>query len=467
MEQTKPQGVKDLTVGPLFSKILFFSLPLIATALLQRCFNIADTMMVGRWGGETAEECEIARAAVGSCGSLSYLIVNFFLGLSAGAGVLVAHAMGAKKYEDVEKVTHTAILVSLVAGLFSTIVGVLSTRILLQWTGVAPEVLDEAVPYMRAVFFGITGTLIYNYAAACLRSAGDSARPLAFLTISGFVNVALNFVSVVLLGLGALGVGISTAISNWVAAILVVIYMARLEGPLHLSFSRLRPDKQKLGGMLKIGLPSGIQGIFFSVSNVMVQAGVNSFPVSTVAGNTAAATLGDIIYCTQNALYHAALAFVGQHAGAGKYRRMVKSFWYCVLIVVSVGVLSGVGIYLFGEPLLSLFAPGNEEAISAGMERLAVMALPYFLCGMQEVGSGTLRALGKSTTAMVIGFFGVCVIRIIWIYTVFRAIHTPVILYLTYPISWLFLVIAFYVFCFVEMRRYKRRLDAGVITPIE
>lgn len=461
MEQVKSKGMKDMTEGPLFSKILLFSLPLVATGLLNRFFNIADTIMVGRWGGATPEACEVALAAVGSCGALSFLIVNFFFGLSAGAGVLVAHAMGAKKYDDVGRVVHTALFVALVAGAFSTTVGVLLTRTLLQWTGVAPEVMQEAVPYMRAVFFGMTGVLLYNYSAACLRSAGDSARPLVFLTISGILNVLFNFISVVVLKLGAMGVGISTAVSNWASAGMILLYMSRQEGPLHLSFSKIRPDKEKLKGILKIGLPSGIQGALFSFSNVIVQAGVNSFPVSIVAGNTAAGNLGDIIYVVQNAMYHAALTFVGQHVGAKKHRRMVKCFWLCVAVVVALGVIAGVTIYLFGRPLLSLFAPDNEAAIEAGMVRLAVLSLTYFMCGMQEVGSGTLRALGKSTTAMVIGFFGVVVIRMIWIYTVFRVYHTPVVLYMTYPVSWLFLVVTFYIFCMIEMRRFRKSLEAS------
>ena len=466
MEQVKSKGMKDMTEGPLFSKIILFSLPLVATGLLQRFFNIADTIMVGRWGGETTEACELALAAVGSCGSLSYLVISFFFGLSAGAGVLVAHAMGAKKYDDVNRLIHTSVFVALVTGIFSTIVGVLATRTLLQWTGVAPEIMEEAVPYMRAVFCGMAGVLVYNYAAACLRSVGDSARPLLFLTISGFLNIILNYIAVVLLKLGALGVGIATATSNWASAIFIIVYMMRQKGMLHFSFLNLRPDREKLGKMLKIGLPSGIQGSLFSFSNVIVQVGVNSFPVSIVAGNTAAGNLGDIIYSVQNGMYHAALTFVGQHVGAKKYRRMVKCFWLCVAVVVVLGVVSGFGVYLFGRPLLGLFAPGNEAAIEAGMVRLAVLGLTYFLCGMQEVGSGTLRALGKSTTSMVIGFFGVVVIRLIWFYTVFKTYHTPVALYMTYPVSWFFLVVAFYLFCLVEMWRFRKTLEAEGL-PIE
>ena len=461
MEQIKSKGMKDMTEGPLFSKILLFALPLVATGLLQRLFNIADTIMVGRWGGETVEACELALAAVGSCGSLSYLVISFFFGLSAGAGVLVAHAMGARQYDDVSKITHTSIFVSLITGAFSTLIGVLATRTLLQWTGVSPEIMEEAIPYMRAVFCGMTGVLVYNYAAACLRSAGDSTRPLLFLTASGVLNIIFNFVAVVLLKLGALGVGIATAVSNWASAIFVILYMMRQTGPLHFSFSKLHPDRVHLKKMLTIGLPSGIQGSLFSFSNVIVQAGINSFPVSIVAGNTAAGNLSDIIYSVQNAMYHVALTFIGQHVGAKKYRRMVKCFWLSTVIVATLGLFCGGMVYLFGRPLLSLFAPDNEAAIEAGMVRLAVLSMTYFMCGMQEVGSGTLRALGKSTTAMVIGFFGVVVIRMIWIFTVFKAHHTPVVLYLTYPVSWFFLVVAFYIFCFVEMRRFRRSLEAS------
>ena len=446
----------DLTEGPLLSKIILFSLPLIVTAVLQLLFNTADIIVVGRWGGSTPEECEVALAAVGSCGSLSNLIVQLFMGLSVGAGVCVAHEIGAKHQGELESVVHTSVIVAMVSGVLVTVFGLIAARPLLILMKTDADVLDEAVLYMRAYFCGMPASMVYNYCAAMLRSAGDTIRPLRFLSVAGIVNVVLNLIMVLVFHTGALGVGIATAVSQWVSCILIIRFMRRSDGPCHLEWSAMRVDRRKLKKILYIGLPAGIQGSLFSLSNVLIQSSINSFGKVVVAGNTAASNLDAYIYATQNSLYHAALTFVGQNVGARRYDRVRKSIVYCILVVAVVGLSVGGFMYLFGESLLGIYAPHNPEVIEAGMIRLGIFGLTYFLCGLMEVGSGAMRGLGKSILPMIVSLMGSCVFRIVWIYTVFEAYRSLSVLYLSYPLSWIVTASVHFMFCFLSLRQYRR-----------
>ncbi|MBR3895225.1 MAG: MATE family efflux transporter [Clostridia bacterium] len=450
------KGGGDFTEGPLLSKIILFTLPLIATTVLQLLFNTADTVVVGRWGGSTPEECETALAAVGSCGALTNLIVNLFFGLSVGAGVCVAHDIGAKAYDDVSRVVHTSVVASLISGVVVTVFGLCMARPLLTMMGTDPAVLDQAVPYMCAYFCGMPANMVYNYCAAILRSNGDTTRPLAFLSVAGVINVVLNLITVIVFGLGAVGVGIATAVSQWVSCVLIVLYMMRMEGPCRIELSKLRVDPAKLRKIVFIGLPAGIQSTLFSFSNVLIQSTVNSFGKVVVAGNTAGSNIDGYIYATQNSLYHAALTFVGQNVGARKYDRVKKSLFGCVLVVTVVGISVGGLVTCFGRPLLGLFAPGNEGAINAGMTRLSVLATTYFLCGLMEVGCGTMRGLGKSISPMFISLIGSCLFRVVWIYTVIPHHRSLEVLYLSYPVSWILTSATFFIFCFFYMKKFKK-----------
>lgn len=460
---TKAKQLKsDLTEGPLLSKIILFSLPLIATAVLQLLFNTADIVVVGRWGGSTPEECEVALAAVGSCGSLANLIVQLFMGLSVGAGVCVAHEIGAKRQGELESVVHTSVIVALVSGFLVTVFGLIAARPLLILMKTDPEVLDEAVLYMRAYFCGMPASMVYNYCAAMLRSAGDTVRPLRFLSVAGVVNVIFNLVMVLIFQTGALGVGIATAVSQWVSCILIIRFMRKTDGPCHLEWSSLHVDRKKLRKILYIGLPAGIQGSLFALSNVLIQSSINSFGKVVVAGNTAASNLDAYIYATQNSMYHAALTFVGQNVGARKYDRVRKSIVYSVLVVTAVGLSVGLVMYVFGEPLLGIYAPHNPEVIAAGMTRLGILGLSYFLCGLMEVGSGVMRGFGKSIAPMIVSLLGSCVFRIAWIYTIFEMNPTLTMLYISYPISWIVTGAVHFLFCFVTLQRRVREERAAM-----
>ena len=456
MGKTKAGQSRDLTQGALLPKIIVFALPLIATGILQLLFNTADSVVVGRWGGDTKEECETALAAVGSCGSLINLIINFFFGLSVGAGVCVAQDLGARRYDDVERVIHTSVLTALVSGVVVAAAGMVFARPLLTMMGTEPVVLDLAVPYMCAYFAGAPANMVYNYCAAIMRSNGDTLHPLAFLTVAGAANVGLNLVMVLVFDLSALGVGIATAVSQWISCILIVWYMGRDKGPCRLDLRRLRIDREKLRRVILIGIPAGIQGMVFSLSNVLIQSSVNSFGKATVAANTSASNLCDYVYTSQNALYHAALTFVGQNVGAHRYDRIKKAALCCIGVVTTVGLVVGFLIVAFGPQLLSIWSPGNAQVIEIGMIRLRILASTYFLCGIMEVGSGVLRGLGKSLISMIVSIIGSCLIRIIWIYTVFAAVHTLDMLYLSYPVSWLLTALAHFTFVIITVRKIRR-----------
>ena len=449
---------RDLTQGPLLSRIITFSLPLIATAVLQLLFNTADTMVVGRWGGDTPEACNAALAAVGSCGSLTNLIVGLFMGLSVGAGVCVAHDMGAKQYEGVSKTVHTSVIASLIGGAVVTVFGIILARPLLELMGTPGDVLDQAVPYMRAYFCGMTANMLYNYCAAILRSSGNTLQPLAFLSVAGVVNVVLNLIMVIVFRTGAMGVGIATASSHWISCILIVLYMMKSDAPYKIELKKLRVSKTYLKKIITIGLPAGIQGTLFNISNVIIQSSINSFGTVIVAGNTAAANIDGYVYASQNALYHTALTFVGQNVGAGKMDRVKKSILYSLACVVVVGLSLGLLVFTFGRPLLSIFAPDSPAVIEAGMVRLGIMGITYFTCGMMEVGSGTLRGLGKSVTSMIISLIGACALRLVYIYTIFQSFHTQQVLYYSYPISWVLTTVTLFLFAFVAIGKQKKLL---------
>lgn len=449
----------DLTEGKILPKIIMFALPLIATSVLQLLFNTADTVVVGRWGGATPEECEIALGAVGSCGALINLIASLFMGLSVGAGVCVAHDIGAKNYDGVEKTVHTSVLTALIASLFATAIGLIFAEEFLILMGIEKSLLPQATLYMRAFFCGMPANLLYNYCASMIRSSGDTTRPLIFLTSAGVINVILNLILVIGFSIpGSLGVGIATAASHWIACILVIIYMLRTNGPCRLRLKKLRIDTKKFQKIIAIGLPSGLQGSLFSISNVIIQSAIHSLGSATVvAGNTAAGNIEGYTYVIMNAFAVSAMTFTGQHVGAKKYGRLKKVFFWHVMPVVTVGIAIGGIIYIFGRPLIGLFSPGNDEIANYGMLRLGVINLTYFLCGFMEICSYTLRGFGKSLTPTVVSLVGSCLSRIVWIYAIFYPFfpNDLTVLFLSYPITWALTSSVLFIFLILEFKKHK------------
>ncbi len=442
----------NMTEGPVLGNMILFTLPVMASGLLQLLFNAADIAVVGQFVGDAA------MAAVGSCSALINLIINLFIGLSVGAGVIAAQDLGARRYEDVGKLISTSLTASLVGGVVVGVFGFVMAEPLLLLMETPEDVLAEAVPYMRAYFCGMPGCLVFNYLAAILRSGGDTKRPLYFLSIAGVINVILNLITVLCFGMGAIGVGIATAASQYVAAVLTVLYMLRARD--HFRITGFRVSGQKLLRMITIGLPAGLQGCMFSLSNVIIQSTVNGYATPIIAGNTAAGNLEGFVYTAMNAVYQTALTFVGQNVGAGKYDRIKKISALCAAMVTVIGVVLGGALYLFGDYLLLIYASGeNRDAIvAAGMNRLMIIATMYFFCGLMDVGCGILRGMGRAVQPMVVSLLGSCVFRIVWVKTVCPLYPDNImVLYISYPISWILTAGVHYLFCFYFYRRLTRR----------
>ena len=415
----------DLCSGPLLSKILLFSLPLILSGVLQLLFNATDIVVVGKFAGSNA------MAAVGSTTSLFNLLVNSFIGISVGANVLVARHYGERDYDGVQQTIQTALLTGLIGGAILIVLGVVLARPMLTLMATPDEVIDQAVLYMQVYFIGMPATMIYNFGAAVLRAVGDTRRPLYFLMAAGVMNVLGDLLFVCLLGMGVAGTAIATVLSQCVSAALTVLCLVKSDGMCHLDLRRLHFRMDKFLRIMQVGLPAGMQSVIFNISNVLIQSSVNSFGAVTVAGNTAAANIEGFVYISMNALYQTSISFTSQNLGAKNYHRIDQTLVRCMCIVTLIGLVLGNGAHLLGNHLLHIYSD-DLEVISFGMQRLSVISVTYCLCGMMDVLAGTIRGLGYSMLPMIVSLIGACVFRIIWIFTVFRVQHTLFILYASY-----------------------------------
>ncbi len=451
MNQEKKE--MDMCEGPLAGKILRYTLPLALSGILQLCFNAADMIVVGRYAsGE-------ALAAVGSTGALINLIINVFMGLAVGVSVCVAHAWGAKNKESVRQIVHTAMLTSVIAGMIVLLIGFFGCRTFLSWMGTPDNVIALSTTYMKIYFLGMPACMVYNFGASVLRSIGDTKRPLIFLVIAGIVNVLLNLLTVIGFRLGVAGVAIATAASQVVSAALVVRSLMKRQDACRLVLRDLRIYPDKLMTIVRVGLPAGLQGAVFSISNVLIQSSINSFGSVAMEGNTAAGNLEGFIYNVMNAFYHTSLTFTGQNVGARKLERIPRIALTCIALSMAISLtLSGL-MYLFREPLLAIYRPDAPEAVAYGSLRMSIIVLTYFLCGIMEVFTGSLRGMGASLTPMLISLVGACVTRVIWIYTVFAAVPTLQVLYSCYPVSWLFTILMQIVAFFVIRHNLQKRLS--------
>lgn len=443
----------NMTEGPVLGKILRFSLPLMLTGILQLLYNAADVVVVGQFVGSQA------LAAVSNAGPLINLIVNVFVGLSLGASVAVAKGIGAGKTEDVSRTVHTSIALALLAGVAVMIIGFFASRPLLVLMDSPDDVLDLSTLYLRIYFAGSVFSMLYNFGAAILRAIGDTKRPLYYLTIAGLINVVLNVVLVTVFHMGVEGVAIATVTSQVVSSVLVIGCLMREEGAIRLIPKKIHIYKDRLLEVVRIGLPAGIQGSVFSVSNMIIQSSINSFGSVAMAGSGAASNLEGFISTAMDAVYQAALTFVSQNVGARKPQRIKRIMWCCLGTVSAVGLGMG-GLYLlFSSEILSIYSP-EPEVIRMGVERLAIMAPPYFLLGVMNVLVGGLRGLGNSLLPMIMTILGVCGFRIAWIYTVFPLNRTLNVLYLCWPLSWVITGAIHSVCYLITKRRVTQRILA-------
>lgn len=420
-----------MTQGAIFSKLLVFSVPLILSSLLQLLFNAADVIVVGRYVGSNA------LAAVGSVAPLINLLVNFFVGISVGSNVVTANFFGAENKKDVSRTVHTSYVVSLIGGVLLTAVGVSFAPKILILMGSPEDVLPLSTLYIKIYFGGITPTIVYNFGSALLRAKGDTKRPLYILFGAGIINVILNLVFVICFGLGVAGVSLATVISQTFSAVLVTLILMTEKDEFRLEIKKLKIHGDILSRILKIGLPAGIQGMIFSISNIVIQSSANAYGSIIVAGNSSSQSVEGFIYTSMNGFAQGVLTFVSQNRGARKFDRIKKVYCVSLACVTVIGGILGTLVIIFGQQVFSIFSK-NQAVINAAQNRMAIIAATYFLCGLMDCSANTLRGLGYSMTPMVITLLGACGLRILYLATFYQIprFHTYQSIFVSYPLSW-------------------------------
>ncbi len=444
-----------MTEGSIFKNVILYTIPIMLSSFLQLLFNAADLIVVGRFCGS------ISLAAVGATGSITSLITMLFIGLSVGAGVSVAQGIGAKDDNTVHRLVHTAIPASIVCGILLTFVGITFANTFLKMMGTPENVLPLSTVYMKIYFAGMVFTMLYNFAAAILRAAGDSKTPLTSLTIAGVTNVILNIAFVTIFDMNVAGVALATAISQAISAVLVTLALMFRDDSCKLMLKKMRFHCSELLTIIRIGLPAGIQSSLFAISNVIIQSSINSFGDVFMSGSSAAGNIEGFMSAFGGSFYQTVLNFLGQNAGAKKYKRIYKILGICSACAVIAGLLMAGIILLFDEQLLSIYITDSPEAIHWGTVRLLFMAVPYFIGALMDISTGALRGIGESVAPMIISILGICCFRMLWIYTVFSIPehHTPQVLFSSYGISWtLTFVIQISVFL-AKLRKKCREQD--------
>lgn len=437
----------DMTEGPVLTKILMFSIPLMFSSVLQILFNAADIVVVGKFVGDTA------LAAVGSNSALINLVTNLFIGLSIGANVIVARYFGGKQDENTSIAVHTSIALGFISGIILTLIGIIGAPFFLRIMLTPEDVLPQAVLYLRILFAGITSMMLYNFGSAVLRAVGDTKRPLYFLLLAGIINVILNLFFVIVLKMSVAGVALATILSQALSCVLVLWCLTKEDSAIKLNFRKIRINKIKFIQILKIGLPAGFQGVVFALSNTVIQSSVNSFGSVVMAGSAAAQNIEGIVYFAMNSFYQASITFTSQCYGAKKFARINRVLAMSLLCVVAAGLICGHGLLFSGYRILGIFS-SNSQVIVAGMNRLSVILSTYFLCGIMDVLVGALRGIGYSVLPMVVSLVGSCLLRLLWLATVFQMerFHTTTTVYLSYPISWA-ITLSVHAVCFAVLRR--------------
>ncbi len=442
----------DMVHGPITSKVLIFTVPLVLTGILQLLFNAADVAVVGQFSSSTSV------AAIGSTSSLINLLISLFMGIGVGVNVLVARYYAIDHKKDVSETVHTSIAVSLIAGTLLAITGIMLARRLLVLMGSPDDVIDLSTLYIRIYFLNMPANIIYNTGASILRAVGDTKRPLYFLIISGSINVLLNLITVIFFHMDVAGVALATSVSIYVSAALIMLTLIRSSGSFAFSWKKMKITPDKLKKILIVGLPAGLQGTVFSISNVLIQSSINSFGSIAMAGNAASGNIEGFVYVSMNSFYQACVTFTSQNYGVRDMERVKKVLKNCLVLVMITGLILGNSAYFFGNTLLSVFTR-DPEAIAFGLKRLSVICTLYFLCGMMDTVCGSVRGLGSSLAPMIVSVVGVCMLRILWIFTVFQipGFHNLVVLYFSYPITWIVTFTAHLVTYLILMKKIKTR----------
>ena len=435
----------DMCNGTIMDKLISFSVPLILSGILQLLFNAVDIIVVGRFSGSQA------LAAVGSTTALINIFTNLFIGISLGANVLAARFYAAQKDKEMSETVHTAIMLALISGVVMLFVGIFFARGALELMGTPDDVIGQSTLYMRIYFAGMPFFMLYNYGAAILRAVGDTKRPLLFLIVSGVVNACLNLFLVIAFHLGVAGVAIATVTAQGISCALVLRCLQRSQASYQLRFRDLKIRGCYVQQIFQVGLPAGIQSTVINFSNALLQSSVNSFGSIAMAGYTAANNLFGFLYVSTNSITQACMSFTSQNYGVGKWKRMDRVLFDCIILSVAVMLILGGGMYFFGPEILKIYTT-NPRVISCGMEVLTYTTRTYFLCGIMDLLPGALRGMGYSSVPMILSIIGTVGTRIVWIFGIFPNHRSLDILFISYPVSWM-ITIVLQVICFYFVRR--------------
>lgn len=445
----------DLTNGPVFKQFVIFSLPILANALLQQFYGAADTIVIGKFASATA------LAGVGATGSLISLLIGLFNGLSIAANIICANYYGARKQEDLFRCMHSSLMLALISGIGMGIVGFVLARPLLQLMSCPENVIDQSVLYMKIYFCGVPASMVFNFAASILRAHGDTKRPMVILTVTGIINVVLNLVFVIVFHLDVAGVALATIISQYISAVVVLIILFNPKDEYRMQTKDLRLDGRDLKALVAKGIPTGMNGMTFSIANVILQSTINTFGDITIAGYAASASLIGFIAQISASFYTGCVSFSGQCFGAKKYDRIDK-------LMISSIICGSVGISLMclllttmPEFWLSLYT-NSAEVREAGKDYLMVVGWSYLLYNITDTSTGCLRGMGQSVGPTVLNIGGICISRLIWIFCIFPLNPTPPMLFLCFPVSYV-LSAAAQVTYFLRCRKQIRK-DLGTAT---
>lgn len=420
----------DMLNGPLFMKILIFALPLAASSLLQQLFNSVDVAVVGRFASSKA------LAAVGSNAPVISLLINLFIGISMGANVVISNHLGQRDEQSIRHAISTVTLVAVISGLLLMCIGIGVARPILELMDTPSDVLDMAVLYLRIYFIGIPFFLIFNFGAAILRSVGDTRRPLYILVVAGIINTVLNLIFVIGLGMSVEGVAIATAVANAISAAWIIQLLRKEPGAIQLQFKHLRIYKKELKRMLQIGVPAGLQGMVFSISNVVVQSAINGYGAAAIAGSAAAVNFEYYCYYIIVACNGAAISFIGQNYGAQKYDRVRRIYRICLLMGL-IGCFIANALFTWQNQFFLSFFTTDAEVIQYGAIRMEGVLLFQFIACSYEVTGSALRGMGESMLPTIMTVFGTCILRIIWVFAVLPHYTGFAHLLQVYPLSWI------------------------------
>ena len=435
----------DMCNGPIMSKLISFSVPLILSGMLQLMFNAVDIIVVGQFSGSTS------LAAVGSTTALINVFVNLFMGISLGANVVSARCYAMGRREEMSKTVHTAITIALVSGIIMAVIGVIFAKGALLLMGTPENVINLSTLYMRIYFLGMPFFMLYNYGAAILRAVGDTKRPLIFLVISGCINAGINMLLVIVFDMGVAGVAIGTVISQFVSCALVINCLYRTKSSYQLRFSKLKIEKDYMIQIFQVGVPAGIQSTVINFSNALLQSSVNSFGSVAMAGYTAANNVLGFLYVSVNSITQACMSFTSQNYAVGKHKRMDRVLIDCIVLSISVALILGGGAYLFGTYILNIYT-SDADVIKCGLEILSITTVPYFFCGIMDLFPGALRGMGYSTIPMILSIIGTVGIQILWIFVFFPMHRSLYFLFISYPGSWI-ATIVMQVICYMLVRK--------------